>query len=493
MAEASAFPLLASAVGAGSHGLGLPPQQFLPLLFPRLLGFIYFIALGSLLIQVRGLYGSGGILPIADYLAELRGELGSRAYRISPSIFWFASGDRVLTGACLAGLLLSLLLMAGLAPVPLLILLWLLYLSFVSTGQDFLSFQWDTLLLEVGFMTIFLPLAEPAPPLVVFSYRFMLFRFIVSSGAVKLLSRDETWRNLTAMCHHYQTQPIPNRAAWFAHQLPVPVQKFSTLATLLLELAAPVFALGPGAAPLLCFALTIFLQLLIFATGNFAFFNLLTVVMALPLLDDNLIMPHPQSIAATPAPLSFAVSIIFLLFLILNLSQLVTLVFRPHWLTRLLVALSPFMVSNRYGLFAVMTTSRFEFIIEGSRDGKEWLPYEFRWKPGDPHRPPRQVAPHQPRLDWQMWFAALQPGSMEPWLRNLVLRLLQGSAQVIKLLERNPFPDAPPASIRVSVYSYRFSSRKVRREQGLWWEREHVGKSRPMALNRQEKTEKDLS
>ncbi|HJV35045.1 lipase maturation factor family protein [Geomonas sp.] len=458
-------------------------QQFLPWLFPRLLGVVYFAAFWSLLVQVRGLFGSHGILPIASYLAAIREGVRKPDYLDFPTIFWLNSGDRALVGGCLAGLLLSILLIAGAPPVPLLILLWLLYLSYVSVGQEFLAYQWDTLLLEVGFMTIFLPLASPAPPLVVFAYRFFLFRFMISAGAVKLLSGDPIWRSLTALCYHYQTQPIPNRPAWYAHQMPLSIQKLSTLLTLLLEVGAPILALGPEPARLACLALMILLQLLIAGTGNYGFFNLLTIVMCLPLLDDGLagrFLDLPQALPYEPAVI--AVSVVFGIFIILNLCQLVLLVHRGRWLIRPLMRISQFMITNHYGLFAVMTTERYEFVIEGSLDGNQWQEYEFRWKPGDPQRPPRQAAPHMPRLDWQMWFAALDPNRLEPWLKNFIVRLLQGHREVTSLLAVNPFPDTPPTYIRVTVYRYNFSDYHQRRRESIWWSRTLIGRFQPMKL-----------
>ena len=459
-------------------------ELFLPWLFPRFLAGVYLLAFASLLFQVRGLYGERGILPIAAYLKELHSGLGKSAYRFCPTLFWLANSDRALLAGCLTGVALSLLLLAGAWPLPILFLLWLIYLSFVAAGQEFLSYQWDILLLELGFMTIFLPLASPAPPLAVLSYRFFLFRFMFSSGAVKLLSGDPTWRDLTALCHHYQTQPIPNRPAWYAHQLPVALQKFSTLGTFFFELAVPFLALGPQSARLCCLLLLLFFQGLLFLTGNFGFFNILSMVMTLPLLDDRLLgalLPLPAP-AASGEPAALLVNALFALFLALNLGQLLALFYRPHWLNRLFARLSPFMISNHYGLFAVMTTERFEFEVEGSNDRETWLGYQFRWKPGDPARAPRQAAPHQPRLDWQMWFAALDPGSLEPWLTNLVLRLLEGSTAVLALLSRNPFPGAPPAFLRITVYRYRFSDFAARRSQGHWWERSLVGRFPIMTL-----------
>jgi lipase maturation factor 1 len=460
------------------------PSYALPWLFPKLLGGVYFLAFSSLLVQLRGLYGSQGILPVSSYLTELRQGLGRRAFRLCPTLFWLNSSDRALSGSALLGMFLSLLLIAGAPAVPLLLLLWLLYLSFAAAGQEFLSYQWDALLVEAGFMTIFLPLADPAPPLVVFAYRFFLFRFMLSAGAVKLRSGDPTWRDLTALTYHYETQPLPNRIGWYAHHLPLALQKFSTLGTFFFELAVPFLVLGPAPARLAGFLLLLFFQLLIFATGNYGFFNILTMIMLVPLLDDQqLRFPGDHLAAIVPdEPARIAVSIIFALFLVLNLCQLIRLFYRPSSINRLLTALSPFMISNSYGLFAVMTTNRFEFIIEGSSDGKEWQSYEFRWKPGDPRTPPKQAAPHQPRLDWQMWFAALNPRVIEPWLGNLVIRLLEGSPPVLALFKHNPFPDAPPQQLRLTVYRYHFSTLGVKRSEGRWWERTLLGRFPPMTL-----------
>jgi hypothetical protein len=465
------------------------PSHFLPWLFPKLLGSVYFLAFSSLLIQIRGLCGSQGILPIRLYLADLKRSFGSRAFRFCPTLFWLDSSDRTLTGCALLGIALSLLLMAGAPAAPLLLLLWLIYLTFASTCQEFLSYQWDALLLEAGFMTIFLPLADPASPLVVFAYRFFLFRFMLSAGVVKLRSGDPTWRDLTALTYHYETQPLPNRIGWYAHHLPRLLQKFSTFGTFFFELAVPFLVLGPAPARLTGVLLLLFFQLLIFATGNYGFFNILAMVLLVPLLDDRQMLSlagHlPIAAPAGGEAVRLFIGIIFTVFLILNICQLLRLFFYlPAPVKRLLAALSPFMISNSYGLFAVMTTNRFEFVIEGSDDGENWQAYEFRWKPGDSRTPPRQAAPHQPRLDWQMWFAALNPRIIEPWLENLVVRLLEGSRPVLALFRHNPFPDAPPKEIRLNVYRYHFSSLKARRNEGVWWERTLLGRFPPMALKR---------
>jgi lipase maturation factor 1 len=461
-------------------------------LFLKLLGGVYFLAFGSLALQVPGLYGSRGILPIRDSVAAARAEYGARGFRYFPSLFWLNSGDLFLAAAPLVGMVLCLVLLftSGFVAAVVLALLWLLYLSFVALGQEFLSFQWDALLLETGFMAIFFSLATPPPLLVMFAWWFFLFRFIFSSGAVKLTSGDPTWRNLTALSCHYETQPLPNRVGWYAHHLPAPAQKLSTLGTFFFELAVPFLALGPAPLRLAAFFLLVFFQALIFATGNYGFFNILTIALCVPLLDDRYLgflgdrLLSAHTAPAAPA-LEVLVTALFTIFLLLNLLQLVRLFWRPAWLSRILAWPDQARITSSYGLFAVMTTERYEFVIEGSNDLTDWRPYEFRWKPGDPTVPPRQAAPHQPRLDWQMWFAALHPWYIEPWLKNLVRRLLEGSEPVLALLRENPFPDAPPAHIRLAVYQYHFAGMQSRRATGRWWERTHIETSPPMALKHQ--------
>lgn len=462
----------------------LPVSAISLTLFPRLLGLIYFCAFASLLVQVRGLYGAQGILPIADYTARLRRHFGAKAWRLFPSLFWLNAGDACLLGAAGAGIALSCLLMAGIATFPALLLLWLLYLSFTSLGQDFLAFQWDALLLEVGFMTIFLPLADPASPLVAFAYHFFLFRFMLSAGVVKLASHDLNWRQLRALLFHYETQPLPNKLAWYAHQLPAGVQKLSCLATFFFELVVPVFCLGPATLRLVAGGLLLFFQTLLLLSGSYGFFNLLTMVLCVPLLDDRFLAAFAflPAVAAPLLPaLSTPASAFFLLFILLNGLQLLRLAAHPRWLAPLLGRAGRWGISSPYGLFAVMTTKRFEYVIEGSNDGEEWQAYAFGWKPGDPAVPPRQAAPHQPRLDWQMWFAALDPLNIEPWFARLLKRLLEGSPPVLSLFRSVPFRGAPPRLLRLTVYQYHFTDWATRRESGHWWQRTEVGRSAPLA------------
>lgn len=480
--------------------------------FLRVLGVIYLIAFVSLWTQIGGLIGHDGILPTDQFIAaakqqcDLQG-VGLERFHLLPTLCWFNSSNAFLCFQCAAGTVLGVILIVGVAPVPCLVLLWLFYLSLATVGRDFLGFQWDNLLLEAGFLAIFLaPLqwlprrpSKEAPPsrAVIWLLRLLLFKLIFSSGCVKLLSGDPNWRNLSALTFHYQTQPLPTWVGWYAGQLPLWFQKFSCAAMFGIELGAPWLIFGPRRIRFLGGAAIAFLQILILLTGNYTFFNWLTLALCLLLLDDfapGKIIPTklrcrfpfnlqpstfnhrcrwPRFIAIPPA---IAVTVIYVFQVALLFGA------PPRWFLPVAAAdawLEPFRTFNSYGLFAVMTTERREIIVEGSDDGVHWLPYEFKYKPGDVNRRPGFVAPFQPRLDWQMWFAALGNYRQNPWFVNFCLRLLQGSPPVLALLEKNPFPNHPPRYLRAELYNYQFTHFAERRATGAWWKRELTGEYLP--------------
>jgi hypothetical protein len=292
---------------------------------------------------------------------------------------------------------------------------------------------------------------------------------------------------LTALTYHYETQPLPTPLAWWLHQAPRWFHKFSTLFTLTVELAVPLLYFAPAPLRLAAAGLTVLLQLLILLTGNFAFFNLLTIGLVVFLLDEALLQRVLPGSAAQILPPEANGSEWGPLLLI-PLAALIVLagglqiwmrVTRRRFSSRLLNSLLQFVavlrIVNPYGLFAVMTTVRPEIRLEGSDDEETWLPYEFKYKPGNPRRPPPIVAPHQPRLDWQMWFAALGSYPEQPWFVRLVERLAQGSPEVLRLLAKNPFPDRPPRYLRAVLYDYRFTTPVERAQSGDWWKREPLG------------------
>jgi hypothetical protein len=480
--------------------------------FLRALGIIYLIAFLSLWVQVKGLIGSNGILPIQGLLDLIRQQLpGMERIRIFPTLFWISASDAALHVVCGLGVLFSVLLILGIAPLPSLIVLWVLYLSLTVAGQDFLSFQWDILLLEVGFLAIFFaPLAltgglaheTMVSPLVLFLLWFLLFRLTFESGVVKLNVGDPTWRNFTALDYHYWSQPLPTWTAWYLQQLPHWFHVLSMGFMYIAELAAP-FLIFWGRTPrIVGCGLMVLLQVLIGLTGNYNFFNLLTIALCLLLLDDAFLRSVlPVGFAAwlggaaavtVPIPTGWSVVAIFVAALVLLVGgkQLLETAFpwfpMPHMLDRLERALHPFRSVNPYGLFRVMTVKRPEIIVEGSDDGATWFPYEFKWKPGDLTVRPKFVEPHQPRLDWQMWFAALGRHDSEPWFQNFLVRLLQGSPDVLALIRKNPFLDHPPKFIRAVLYEYEFTDLTTKRREGTWWRRRLRGLYSPvLSLSRE--------
>jgi hypothetical protein len=467
-------------------------------LFLRALGIIYLIAFLSLAAQVDGLIGAHGVTPAADYLDSLAAVYPAPdRYLAAPTLAWLNTSDAFLHFLSLGGAALALLLILDLLTVPVLALLWLFYLSLVVAGQQFFAFQWDILLLEVGFLSIFFDSFHVLPRLsrqrapsrvIIWLFRWLLFRLMFMSGVVKLVSGDPTWRSLTALSYHYWTQPLPTPLAWYMAQLPLWFMQLSTVFTFIVELFVPFLFFAPRRLRYLGGALTIALQALIILTGNYTFFNWLTIAICILLFDDAAFSRcFPRKIRDVPLPPPSVAKRIFaaLLAVVLitvggiRLLNLFDTRISPRTLPAPLQDVyrraSSLYLANGYGLFAVMTTTRPEIILEGSTDGETWLPYEFPYKAGDVDRSPVYVAPYQPRLDWQMWFAALGSYQNNPWFVSLVHRLLEGEPAVLALLAHNPFPDAPPTYIRAQFYQYRFTTAAERLETGAWWVREPAG------------------
>jgi len=441
-------------------------------IFLRILAVIYLVAFTSFGMQVTGLIGARGIAPVGRYLAAVSQTFGPAGYRMMPTLFWFAHGDGVLLAACWAGIAISLVLLLDYFERVSLICLYVLYFSLCTAGQEFMSFQWDFLLLEAGFLAIFLGQSK----LVVFLFRWLAFRLTFLSGAVKLMSHDPTWRNLTALSYHYWTQPLPTPVAWYANQLPFWFHRFSTAMVFVIELGVPFLFFAPRPWRFWGAFCALYLQVLIFLTGNYTFFNLLAMAIYLFLFDDAALAKmrlRTRHVRINPAVAATVAAIV----VVLSVSELWGMFFGStseegsalvHWA-------APFGIVNTYGLFAMMTTSRPEIIVQGSADGQTWLDYEFKYKPGDLRRAPRWVAPFQPRLDWQMWFAALSGPRGAPWFDNFMVRLLQGSPEVRALLARDPFAGARPKYVRALLYDYRFTDFAARRETGDWWQRSPRG------------------
>jgi predicted DCC family thiol-disulfide oxidoreductase YuxK len=468
-------------------------------LFLRLLGVIHLIAFLSFWVQLGGLVGPRGILPAQPYLDVVRDQFGATRFWALPTLCWFFGAGWFLHVLCAAGAALSLALIAGLAPAVCLALLWVAYLSLCGAGQVFMNYQWDALLLEATLLAVFLApwsrwsgrtRADP-PRLARWLLWWLLIRLMLLSGAVKLLSGDPVWWHLTALSYHFQTQPLPTWVAWYAQQLPAWFLELSCAAMFAIELGGPLLLLLPRQARHAGAALLISLQALIALTGNYTFFNLLTAALCLLFLDDAfwqnaLRRWHLRTLADTltrpagpgrwcPRPVLIPVAAVVLtLTVMISLPAWQRRAARPGWMAAALELVEPLRSFNSYGLFAVMTKERPEIIIEGSDDGRTWRPYAFKSKPGDLRRRPGFVAPHQPRLDWQLWFAALDYPGNDPWVTSLCVRLLQGSPPVLALFASNPFPRKPPRLIRAVLYDYTFTNRATRAATGRWWDRAPV-------------------
>lgn len=490
-----------------------PPSYLLSRwVFLRLLGLTYLIAFLSLAVQVTGLVGADGILPAGLYLDRVRDAYGGQAYRLFPTLLWLSSSDLVLRGLCWLGAVLATLLIAGIAPVSVLALLWLSYLSLTVVGQTFLAFQWDALLLEIGLLAcVYAPrglrsrLATEAPPSPVARWLlwWLLFRVMFLSGITKIASGDPTWADWTALTYHYETQPLPLWTGWYAHQLPTWIQRVSVGGMFAMELLLPWVIFVParfGRLRLGACAGLVLLQVGIGVTGNYGFFSILTVALCLTMVDDRVWIRGlpvqflewlggvgdgtragpPRTRWRRRVTVGGAIALFGLggLTFAREIARTVEGSGRPSvdlsWSNPIIDWIGPFRSVNGYGLFRVMTVARPEIVLEGSLDGSRWTEWDLRWKPGNVHRRPGLAAPHQPRLDWQLWFAALDPQGAGHWLSPLMTRLLEGAPAVTSLVGGAAFAEGPPRYLRLAYYDYRFTTRAERAETGAWWHRQLI-------------------
>ena len=428
--------------------------------FLRLLGLVYFVAFISFGIQAEGLLGVRGILPFEDFLKAAKDALQAAAYWNVPTLLWLVPADSAMKALWLAGCLSALIAVFGWWQRAAMAVSLVLWLSLCSVGQDFYSFQWDILLSEAGFLAIFADAARVR----IWLFRWLLFRLMFFSGAVKLLSADVAWRSFTALTYHYYTQPLPTPLAWYLQQAPGWFQKASVGFVFAVELVVPFLFFAPRRIRHAAAWLTITLQMLILLTGNYTFFNFLTIALCMWLFIE------PDERCRTWRGVNVGLTAVIGILSGLVCLQLFSVPL-PAVGEAILRAADPLRIVNSYGLFAVMTTTRQEIMVEGSNDGQTWQAYEFPYKPGDVYRPPPIVAPYQPRLDWQMWFAALGSYRNNRWFVNFVLRLLKGEPSVLRLLSYNPFPKSPPKYVRARSYSYTFTHFGER----AWWAREETG------------------
>lgn len=451
------------------------------LLFQRGLAVIYLVAFITAARQCKALIGANGLLPVPAFTARV-------PFRKSPSLFHLRYSDRLLSAVTWIGAGLALAILLGLGDaVPLWAsmlcwgVLWALYLSIVNVGQTWYSFGWESLLLEAGFLAIFLGNDDVAPPVIVLLLlRWLLFRVEFGAGLIKLRG-DRCWRDLTCLYYHHETQPMPGPLSWFFHHLPKPLHRAEVAGNYAAQLAAPVLLFAPQPVSTWAAVVMAITQLWLVISGNFAWLNWVTIVLALSVIDPARLpgSPFSESPSLPDAPVWFVVTTIAVGFVVLVLSYepARNLVSKRQ---RMNASFNSLHLVNTYGAFGSVTKVRHEVVLEGTTDrviaaDTVWKEYEFRGKPGDVRRRPRQFAPYHLRLDWLMWFAALSRGYATGWMSALLGKLLENDALTLKLLRHNPFPDRPPTFVRARLYRYNYTSSHELRETGAWWRRTLVG------------------
>jgi Lipase maturation factor len=515
-----------------------PSDRFLSRwIFLRALGAIYFSAFFSLVFQIRGLIGPQGILPASEYLKSVAEQVGHARYWYVPSVLWFSSGSHMLTGLCWVGMAAAVLLVINIWPRGMLAICFVCFLSFVSAAGDFSGYQSDGMLLEAGFLSLFLApggfrpgFGETQPPVRAALYLLLWewFRIYFESGVAKIAGGDPEWRNFTALDEYYQNGPLPTWIGWYVQHFPHWFHTATTFFTLTLELVLIWAAFLPRSFRIALFFVVTPWQIGIILTANYTFLNYLVLILAFLLLDDSFLMqffptkwkqlllgrpialptePAPlavdqlsilappsipsigegpaskdvprdpwQNIRSWVAPLRVAVTAVLLTWIFYaTTAQLVWMVTPAPLPTSPIALLDPFRIANRYGLFAVMTRGRYEIEFQGSNDGQTWIAYPFRHKPQELDKPPRIYAPYQPRLDWNLWFASLGEWRDNPMVLRTQRRLLSNDPDVLALFAANPFPQGPPRRVRAVLWQYWFTSMAEKREHGLWWRRELLG------------------
>ncbi|KAA0110400.1 lipase maturation factor family protein [Mycolicibacterium sp. P9-22] len=444
---------------------------------------IYVVAFLCAALQFRGLLGTSGMTPIPKFLEH-------RSFRSSPSVFHLHYSDRFFAAVCWSGVAVSVAMVIGLADlVPLWgamalwLGLWMAYLSIVNVGQVWYSFGWESLLLEAGFLAVFLGNDETAPPLLVLILaRWLLFRVEFGAGMIKIRG-DRCWRDLTCLDYHHETQPMPGPLSWFFHRLPKPLHRVEVAGNHFAQLVVPFGLFAPQPVAGVAAAVIIVTQLWLVASGNFAWLNWLTIVLACGVLDDGtyaaLFGWTTPADAPTTVPTWFGAVVIAFAVLVVVLS------WRParNLLSRrqrMNSTFDPLHLVNSYGAFGSVGKIRHEVVFEGTSDAvidehTEWREYGFKGKPGEVARTPRQCSPYHLRLDWLMWFAAISPSYARPWIGALCEGMLSNDTTIMKLLRHNPFPDRPPAHVRALLYRYRFTTASELIRDRAWWHREPVG------------------
>ena len=452
------------------------------LLFERALAAVYLVAFISTANQFVPLLGERGLLPVPRFTASI-------PFRDAPSLFYLFPSDQTFRGAAWLGVALAVLVLSGLpqrlgtwAAAVVWALLWLLYLSFVNVGQIFYGFGWEILLLETGFLAIFLGgwSTEPST-IVMFLLRWVLFRIMFGAGLIKLRG-DACWRNFTCLDYYFETQPIPNPLSWYFHWLPDGVHHAGVFINHFAEIVVPAALFLPQPVAAIAALVTIVFQLVLIVSGNLSWLNWLTIVLALAAFDDRWLSWVPARRPELHRPTAsrrVAVYALAVLVALLSVGPVVNLLSSEQVMN---TSFEPLHLVNTYGAFGTVTRERDEIVVEGTdatslTDQTVWREYEFKGKPSDPFRRPAQIAPYHLRLDWLMWFAAMEPVEAHAdWFDPFVVKLLQGDRETLALLQHNPFPEHPPRFVRAELFRYTFTTPEERRTNGRWWNREPKGR-----------------
>jgi len=450
------------------------------LVFQRGLGIVYLFAFACALNQFRPLLGERGLLPVPAFIRQV-------SFREAPSLFFFAPKDWAFAAAAWLGILLSCLVIAGIADryswwlnSAIWAGMWILYLSFVNVGQIFYGFGWEDILLEAGFFAMFLGTRSmETPTIVIYLLRWLEFRIMFGAGLIKLRG-DACWRDLSCLDYHYETQPMPNPLSWYFHASPQWTHRAGVAFNHFAELLVPFCYFLPQPIATIAAIITIIFQGAIFASGNLSWLNFLTMVLAIPAIDGRyfaFLVPIREATPAVPS-LLFRASLISLAVTIGWLSiDPVRNLLSPGQVMN--TSYNPLHLVGTYGAFGSITRQRFEIVVEGTTDSvvtpaTQWKEYEFKGKPNDAGRMPPQIAPYHLRLDWLMWFAAMSSYQDHPWFVNFMAKLLQDDKAVLSLLRSNPFPDQRPKFVKADLYEYHFTDRETRRRTGNWWVRTYT-------------------
>ena len=459
--------------------LEAPDYWLARLVIERGIGAIYFVGFLVALNQFTPLLGERGLLPVPSFVAYV-------PFRASPSLFHLRYSDRLARAVAWIGLAVSALVVIGLPdgwPLPAEVLawavLWVLYLSIVNVGQTFYSFGWETLLLEAGFLVIFLGPAWTFTPLpLVYLARWLVFRLEFGAGLIKMRG-DPCWRDLTCLYYHHETQPMPNPLSWYFHHLPRTLHRVEVLGNHFAQLVVPIFLFAPQPVATVAGLIIVATQSWLVLSGNFSWLNVITIVLAFAAFDDaalGSVLPIARPVLEPSLPHEVAVILVTVLVLGLSYRPAKNLLSAGQLMNS---SFDPLHLVNTYGAFGSVTKRRFEVVIEGTLDpepsaASEWREYEFKAKPGDVRRRPPQYAPYHLRLDWLMWFAAFSSPRYHEWFMPLLAKLLEGDRGILALLARDPFAGQRPRAIRAQLWLYRFTTPAERRQTGAWWHRSYV-------------------